>query len=234
VQVLESGQVSIIGCDRARAHTPISTSCSLAPTSAALHSPGKQRSCIRSSQVHQEVQRLSRRVETGLRRCPYGYDTSTPRPRNHVGNAPQSNLRGYAAAGLEASLHNLLTSARLTAGLDALHVGEDHGRDIQVRIEGGTVRIERLYAVPELHGDGAGRRVRRRGFSRTRFYFFPTHLPSEKVQEMTDLTRTLFCRPRLNRPASGPNEGSLNQQEEGLLIAHQRYLASPVQTVAGH
>jgi hypothetical protein len=29
------------------------------------------------------------------------------------GNAPKSNLRGYAAAGLEASLHNLLTSARL-------------------------------------------------------------------------------------------------------------------------
>ena len=30
------------------------------------------------------------------------------------------------------------------AGLDALHVGEDHGRDIQVRIEGWTVRIERM------------------------------------------------------------------------------------------
>jgi hypothetical protein len=29
------------------------------------------------------------------------------------GNAPKSNLRGYAAAGLEASLHNLLTRARL-------------------------------------------------------------------------------------------------------------------------
>jgi hypothetical protein len=29
------------------------------------------------------------------------------------GNPPQSNSRGYAAAGLEASLHNLLTSARL-------------------------------------------------------------------------------------------------------------------------
>ena len=28
-------------------------------------------------------------------------------------NAPQSNLRGYAAAGLEASLHSLLTRARL-------------------------------------------------------------------------------------------------------------------------
>ena len=30
-----------------------------------------------------------------------------------VGNASKSNLRGYAAAGLEASLHNLLTRARL-------------------------------------------------------------------------------------------------------------------------
>ena len=30
------------------------------------------------------------------------------------GNASKSNLRGYAAAGLEASLHNLLTRARLT------------------------------------------------------------------------------------------------------------------------
>ena len=58
------------------------------------------------------------------------------------------------------------------AGLDALHVGEHHGRDIQVRIEGGTVRIERLYAVPELHGDGAGRRVRRRGSSWSCFYFY--------------------------------------------------------------
>jgi hypothetical protein len=38
------------------------------------------------------------------------------------------------------------------AGLDALHVGEDHGRDIQVRIEGGTVRIDHMFAVPELHG----------------------------------------------------------------------------------
>ena len=37
------------------------------------------------------------------------------------------------------------------AGLDALHVGEDHGRDIQVRIEGWTVRIELAFAVPEQH-----------------------------------------------------------------------------------
>jgi hypothetical protein len=30
-------------------------------------------------------------------------------------------------------------------------VGEDHGRDIQVRIEGWTVRIELALAVPEQH-----------------------------------------------------------------------------------
>jgi len=39
------------------------------------------------------------------------------------------------------------------AGLDALHVGKDQGRDVQVRIEGRTVRIERLYATPEQHGE---------------------------------------------------------------------------------
>jgi hypothetical protein len=50
----------------------------------------------------------------------------------------------------------LAHQGEVDAGLDALHVGEHHGRDIQVRIEGGTVRIERLFAVPELHGDGAG------------------------------------------------------------------------------
>ena len=59
------------------------------------------------------------------------------------------------------------------AGLDALHVGEDHGRDIQVRIEGGTVRIEHVFAVPELHGEAVrGRVLVRRGFSRTLCYFF--------------------------------------------------------------
>ena len=39
------------------------------------------------------------------------------------------------------------------AGLDALHVGEDHGRDIQVRIEGWSIRIELAFAVPEFHGE---------------------------------------------------------------------------------
>ena len=72
VQVLESGQVSIFGCVTARERTPSKVVLSR-PTSAVLHSPGEQRSNIRVSQrVHQEVQRLSRRVETELRRCPTG------------------------------------------------------------------------------------------------------------------------------------------------------------------
>ena len=37
------------------------------------------------------------------------------------------------------------------AGLDALHVGEDQGRDVQAGIEGWTVRIELAFAVPEQH-----------------------------------------------------------------------------------
>ena len=65
-----------------------------------------------SLQLHQEVQRLSRRVVTGLRRCPTGVRDDRV-VQGLAGSAPQSNLRGYAAAGLEASLHNLLTRARL-------------------------------------------------------------------------------------------------------------------------
>jgi hypothetical protein len=38
-------------------------------------------------------------------------------------------------------------------------VREHLGRDIKVRIEGGMVRIERLYAVPELHGEAVRGRV---------------------------------------------------------------------------
>ena len=66
----------------------------------------------------------------------------------------------------------LAHQGEVDAGLDALHVGEDHGRDIQVGIEGGTDRIEHVFAVPELHGDGAGRRVRRRGFCLKLSIFF--------------------------------------------------------------
>ena len=39
------------------------------------------------------------------------------------------------------------------AGLDALHVGKDHGRDIQAGIEGWTIHIELAFATPEQHGE---------------------------------------------------------------------------------
>ena len=39
------------------------------------------------------------------------------------------------------------------AGPEALHVGEDHGRDVQAGIEGWTVRIKLAFAVPEQHGE---------------------------------------------------------------------------------
>ena len=45
------------------------------------------------------------------------------------------------------------------AGLDALHVGEDHGRDIQVRIEGRVVRIGCRHVARGRDGDVARVRV---------------------------------------------------------------------------
>jgi hypothetical protein len=70
------------------------------------------------------------------------------------------------------------------AGLDALHVGEDHGRDIQVRIEGGTVRIEHMFAVPELHGDGAGSKSEASWlFSHTVLFFSPLIWPQRKFRK---------------------------------------------------
>jgi hypothetical protein len=39
------------------------------------------------------------------------------------------------------------------AGLDALHVGEHQGRDIQAGIEGCSICIELAFAVPEFHGE---------------------------------------------------------------------------------
>ena len=45
------------------------------------------------------------------------------------------------------------------AGPDALHVREDHGRDIQVGIERGLVRVDLALTPTELHGGVARARV---------------------------------------------------------------------------
>ena len=71
VQVLESGQVSIKGCVMARLLTPIKFVLSL-PLQQSYTPPASRVFTYVSSQFHQEVQRLSRRAETELRRCPAG------------------------------------------------------------------------------------------------------------------------------------------------------------------
>ena len=124
--------------------------------------PGQQRRCIRLPQLHQEVQRLSRRVETELRRCPSGRMIRVRRVHMHP--RPYVEECSYHAPGTRRSRTLRVRSGRLggvppqlahhrevDAGLDALHVGEDHGRDIQVRIEGGTVRIELTFVVLGRH-----------------------------------------------------------------------------------
>ena len=163
VQVLESGQVLHYGLRKSTCQYS-KHGCSLAPTSAALHSPGKQRSHIRTSQLHQEVQRLSRRVETELRRCPTGYDESRVQS-DMSGNASKSNLRGYAAAGLEASLHNLLTSARLTRVLTHCTWEKTTVAISKCGSKVGRYASSVCIAVPELHGEAVrGRVLVRRGF----------------------------------------------------------------------
>ena len=84
---------------------------------------------------------------------------STPRTRRHARERVEVEPERVRSGRLGGVPPQLADPSEAVAGLDALHVGEHLGRDIQVRIEGGTVRIERLYAVPELHGDDAGRRV---------------------------------------------------------------------------
>ena len=62
----------------------------------------------------------------------------------------RERVRGGRLGGVPPQLAH---QREVDAGLDALHVGEDHGRDIQVRIEGWSIRIELAFAVPEFHGE---------------------------------------------------------------------------------
>ena len=71
VQVLESGQVSICGCVTARDVTPSKVVLSR-PLQQPYTPPHSSVFTYVVPHLHQEVQRLSRRVETELRRCPAG------------------------------------------------------------------------------------------------------------------------------------------------------------------
>ena len=168
VQVLESGQVPITGCASARARTPIKVVLSrplqqsYTPTASTVVTY-EPRSFIKKSDDSLVGQRQSFVVVQQV------YFERTLRPRMQE-NLPvrlgvelePERVRGGRLGGVPPQLAH---PSGAVAGPDALHVGEHQGRDIQAGIEGWSIRIELAFAVPELHGDGAGRRVRRRGYS---------------------------------------------------------------------
>ena len=78
---------------------------------------------------------------------------NTPHTSKHVREVERERVRSGRLGGVPPQLAH---QGESMAGLDALHVGEHQGRDIQAGIEGWMVRIELALAVPELHGDGAG------------------------------------------------------------------------------
>ena len=114
VQVLENGQLSMIGCVRARPCIP-----STVVLSHPLQQPYTPLYSSVAAYVVPHFTKKSNDSLVGQRQSfvvvQQAYEMSSPLPRTVVmcGNASKSNLRGYAAEGLEASLHNLLTSARL-------------------------------------------------------------------------------------------------------------------------
>ena len=152
VQVLESGQVSIKGCVMARLLTPIKFVLSL-PLQQSYTPPASRvftyvfRSFTKKSNDSLVGQRQSFVVVQQV------YDTSTLRPIRHVRERVEVEPVRVRSGRLGGVPPQLAHPSEAVAGLDALHVGEHHGRDIQVRIESWTVGIERMYAVPEFHDE---------------------------------------------------------------------------------
>jgi len=154
VQVLESWQVSMKGCGRSRVYTP---------SKVVLPRPLQQSYTPPGSSVVTYLQTPVRRVRTkksddslvghsqSFVVVQQVYDERIPRPRIHVRERvqvePERVRRGRLGGVPPYSAH----PSEAVAGLDALHVGEDHGRDIQVRIEGGTDLIELTFVVLGRH-----------------------------------------------------------------------------------
>ena len=138
VQVLESGQVPMKGCAVARVRTPITVVLSR-PLQQPYTPPGSSvvayvfRSFTKKSNDSLVGQRQSFVVVHHV------YDESSRFQESMPGNASKSNLERVRSGSLGGVPPQLAHQGEVVAGLDALHVGEDHGRDIQVGIEGGTV-----------------------------------------------------------------------------------------------
>jgi len=148
VQVLESGQISTIGCTCARVRTP-STVVHSRPLQPSYTSPA-------SSVVAYEFRSFTKKSDDSLvgKRQDFvvvqqAYDTRKPRyilvlmVPERVEVEPERVRRGR----LGGFPPQLAHQGEVEAGLDALHVGEDHGRDVQAGIEGWSVRIGRAHAA---------------------------------------------------------------------------------------
>ena len=171
VQVLESGQVPMKGCAVARVRTPITIVLSR-PLQQPYTPPGS--SVV--AYVFRSFTKKSNDSLVGQRQCfvvgYHVYDERFPLPRIYARERVKVELERVRSGSLGGVPPQLAHQGEVDAGFDALHVGEDHGGDIQVGIEGGTDRIEHVFTVPELHGGGAGRRVMRRGFCLKLSIFF--------------------------------------------------------------
>ena len=179
VQVLESGQVPMKGCVLTLGCTieKVMTNWVLTgrtPSTVVFLRPLQQSyTPPHSSEVAHGVRSFTKKSNdsfVGQRQSfvvvQQACDTSTQRPRvirspaERVEVEPERVSR-RCLGGVPPQLAHL---SEVVAGPDALDVREDHGRDIQVRIEARLVLIDLTIAASKLHGRLRGRECAGRGF----------------------------------------------------------------------
>jgi len=179
VQVLESGQVPKHGCAVARVRTP--RRFVLSRPQVVLSRPLQQSyTPPESSEVAYVFRSFTKKSDDSLvgQRQSFvvvqpAYDTRNPRLFIHVREPAPVEPERVRSGSHGGVLPRVAHPSEVVAGLDALHVGEHHGRDIQAGIEGGTVRIiELTFVVLGRHGEA----VRAGGSERTRASSPPTCL----------------------------------------------------------
>ena len=162
VQVLESWQVSAIGCLRARVWAPSKVVHSrplqqpYTPTASSVFTYGARSVTKKSddSLVGQRQCFVVVQQSCGTPVCAPHAWTPVPDPTTRV-ELELERVRRRRLGGLPPQLAH---PSEAVAGPDALHVGEDHGSDIQVGTKRRVVRIGRQHAAdhrifaPTRHG----------------------------------------------------------------------------------
>jgi len=158
VQVLESGQVPIKNCVVARVRTPIKVVLSrplqqsYTPPASSVVAYGP-RSFTKKSNDSLVGQRQSFVV------VQKAYDERTPRPRRHARERVEVEPERVRRGRLGGVPPQLADQAEVTAGLDAPHVGEHHGRDVHAGIKDRLLRIGCRHVARGRNGDVARVRV---------------------------------------------------------------------------